>query len=136
MAIFNNCHYKCIFPQSLKIKCSKCRRQKKTEHTHMREVDATSPFRVTWLSQLHVLHVSPLNKKRLVLKFVINVLRLEKATENLLLKLLPLDQLNPCSSFLITLLFLLLSVFNPIENKTNIAQTSFTGTTERYYRRN
>ena len=84
-------------------------------------LDATFPFRVTWLSQLHVLHVSPLTKKRLVLKFVISVLKLEEVTENLLLKLLPLDQVNPCSSFLITLLFLLLSVFNPIENKTNIS---------------
>ena len=48
-----------------------------------------------------------------MLKFVISVLKLEEMTENLLLKLLPLDQLNPCSSFLMTLLFLLLSVFNP-----------------------
>ena len=95
-------------------------------------LDATFPFRVTWLSQLHV---SPLTKKRLVLKFVISVLKLEEVTENLLLKLLPLDQVNPCSSFLITLLFLPLSVFNPIENKTNIPQTSFTGTAESYYKR-
>ena len=39
----------------------------KTEHTHMRKVDATCPFRVAWLSivnYMHVLHISPLNKKK------------------------------------------------------------------------
>ena len=65
----------------------------------MRKVDATSSFRVTWLSQLHVLHVSPLNKKRLVLKFVISVLKLEEVTENLLLNLLPLDHIFLDDSF-------------------------------------
>ena len=65
----------------------------------MRKVDATSSFRVTWLSQLHVLHVSPLNKKRLVLKFVISVLKLEEVTENLLLNLLPLDRIFLDDSF-------------------------------------
>ena len=90
-----------VFSQRLKVKCSKCRRQKKTELTRMRKVDATSPFRVTWLSQLHVLHayVSPLNKKRLVLKFVISVLKLEEVTENLLLNLLPLDHIFLDHSF-------------------------------------
>ena len=33
--------------------------------------------------------------KMLMLKFVISVLKLEEVTENLLSKLLPLDQLNP-----------------------------------------
>ena len=98
MAIFNNCHYKCIFSE-IELKCSKCRRQKKSEPTRMRKVDATSPFRVTWLSQLHVLHVSPLNKKRLVLKFLISVLKLEEVTENLLLNLLPLDHIFLDHSF-------------------------------------
>ena len=65
----------------------------------MRKVDATSSFRVTWLSQLHVLHVSPLNKKRLALKFVISVLKLEEVTENLLLNLLPLDHIFLDHSF-------------------------------------
>ena len=65
----------------------------------MRKVDATSSFRVTWLSQLHVLHVSPLNKKRLALKFVISVLKLEEVTENLLLNLLPLDHIFLDDSF-------------------------------------
>ena len=49
-----------VFSQRLKVKCSKYRRWKKTEVTHVRRVDATFPFRFTWLSQLHV---SPLNKK-------------------------------------------------------------------------
>ena len=39
-------------------------------------------------------YVSPLNQKLLVLKFVTSVLKLE-VTVNLLLKWLPLDQLNP-----------------------------------------
>ena len=65
----------------------------------MRRVDATFPFRFTWLSQLRVLHVSPLNKKRLVLKFVISVLKLEEVTENLLLNLLPLDHIFLDHSF-------------------------------------
>ena len=69
---------------------------------------ATSPFRATWLRQLHV---SPLSYKMLMLKFVISVLKLEEVTENLLSKLLPLDQLNPVHLSW-SLLFILLSVLN------------------------
>ena len=60
MAVFNNCHYKCIFSEieSKMFKVSKI--EEDPELTHMRRVDATFPFRFTWLSQLHV---SPLNKK-------------------------------------------------------------------------
>ena len=100
MAIFDNCHYKCIFSEieSKMLKVSKTEEDRTHSHAQGRQI-ATSPFRVTWLSQLHVLHVSPLNKKRLVLKFVISVLKLEEVTENLLLNLLPLDHIFLDHSF-------------------------------------
>ena len=42
-----------------------------------------------------ITRISTKLKKMLMLKFVISVLKLEEVTENLLSKLLPLDQLNP-----------------------------------------